>query len=387
VKACPKVGPEATRRAEIARAITQILEAEGFHVECNAETMAGYDVDCLFRRNYKLFELRGGVIIICGRAGAGEIGYAAALRNSLGLDKIIVVARDGVEEEAKALAAGYGVAIAGFDDVSEKARLLEVARVYYIDFGVDQGKISRIGKSLEGFIIRRGRFVKALRAYLPIGAFQVTLSRIPGDSSGAFSSENVEVDVDLTSGSLVGVSADGSLYTNPMIRTRLTALSRMHIAILSIILEEGGSTIEELAERLGASLSDVEHEVGVLASMGLVELVRGELIIPKNIRLGELKGILEVKRDLLKPGKPSGGIILPERVEVDVIEELLEAYGKIHGETRVYYPLYILIFQKRKNGRVHYNYIVADGLTGKRLEDLEEALASSGIAEELESLI
>lgn len=386
MRQCPKTGVEASKKAEIIRAVSEILQKEGFHVDCGRGDSAG--IDCFFKRTFRLFEIKGGILIVCGKAGTGEVGYAVALKNSLGLDKMIVVARDGVEDEAKTMAENYGVALTDYESVVEKAGLLVGARSYYLRFSIDESLIHKKARSYKGFILRRGEYIGFVKSYLPIYVVWATLTRKHARAGDVLGSESVEVDVDLTSGSIVGVGDDGSLHVNTHVKVRVGSLSKLHATILSIIMEEGGSTYENLAERLGLSLSEVEHEVGVLIEMGLLEDVHGEILIARTPNIDALRGIIDTHKEKLVEGRPpadTNTIILPENVDADIIDSFVEVYGKIRGESIVYYPIAFLVFHKEKSGHHHYSYVVLDGLTGSRIEELEEALAHTGITDLLES--
>lgn len=383
MKPCPRVGQEAGRRAEIVRAVKKILESEGFKVECG-ETLK--DIDCIFRKSYRLFEFRGGVIVVCGKIRAGEVGYAAALKNGLALDKMVMVARDEVDPEAKIMAGNYGIALHTFQELIEKEGLVSESRTYHIPFRVKREEADRIALGLRGIFMRRGEYLGPIFAYMPVYSVIATLTRNPGGTSSLLESEKVEFDVDLSSGSIVGVSHDGSLHLPGGLRRLFLELTLTHAGLLKIIVEEGGISFSNLAERIGVTVGELEKEISVLIDAGLVEVVRGDILLAKHIKLGNLRGILEYYGNLAIEDGPRGDnfITLPINVDEEVVDEFIEVYGVVESEAIVYYPLIIAAYKRKKGSRPAYSFVVIDGVSGKRLEDVEEALSTAGVSRLLE---
>ena len=96
---------------------------------------------------------------------------------------------------------------------------------------------------------------------------------------------------------------------------------------------------------------------------------------------------LSESENLLEKGRPSCGRILRSHIGLGKMERIIRAYGRIKSEAILYYPLHVLVYARRKGDKSVEVAVLIDGITGERVAELEEMLASSPAVTEMDEII
>ncbi len=222
--------------------------------------------------------------------------------------------------------------------------------------------------------------------FYPLRCYRILMKGGSGDQ--VLSAEEAEFCLELGTGSLVRFSESNGLR----IDTRLGQLGELEdevVEVLETIGERGEISLEEIAEVVGSSekaevIVQVLVDYGLLEPLGLDTYAIARLTPRRSYRLVSLLG----ERNLLVEGSPKCGITLEPVVPIAKLDKIVSIFGIINNKIILYYPVFLGVFVKKKGDqRSEEIAVFVDGVTGARLNDLEEVVASGRMIYTIDEII
>ncbi len=374
------------------------LRKKGFQIACEPELLSNgarkrvLSGPCFFSGTLGSLLLRG-VFVVVDYATSDVIRDLTVIRMKKGVPLAFVIARDPPPRELELLATALGVGI-----IHGELRAIVPERVeeYIVLPGIDAEvarKIfeTRVKSSLSGILggvlsSRKITFAGHRLVYIMIACYEVLVHM--REHGELLEAQRSNLCFETASGSLVGVERGRIAIREEF--SRLGELDHEAIRVLEIIASGGRVSLNEIAEHFG----DPERArviVDFLVELGLIEPdYEGyfHIVEPRIEDYTSLRDYFAGKGKLVQ-GKPAKcARIIEPGFDLTALDKVVKAFGLIEGKCIIYYPIYIGIFRKFRN---HERYVdtaaIIDGLTGERLEDLEEVLVSSNAIYQLDRII
>jgi len=342
----------------------RILEEDSFAIESYKLEGFGYP-GFAFSRKYRLLTLRGAVIVV-DRISDELVNELRAVRDSGGFDRIIVIAREKRDSEGLP-----GIDFVSVDEVRALARMLE-AKEYHLEPRIPDERLKEIVAKHRGMIIKKGDYRGASLLYIPLYSMEVLAHRRGGLSS-MMSTEKLWLSFDGLSGSLIGVDDRGSLTVIEQWMD-LGTLDQTAISVYRYIVEEGLVTLPQLEARF-KDINNLTEIVSLLSEYNLVEETEYNIYSPKSPPLRGYRSPAEHYKNSLKEGRPGEGAVLDPAADLYALEQLAEGICRIEERMILYYPVYLIVYTKDKDGRISVTEVLIDGLTGERLYEIEDLMA------------
>jgi len=359
------------------------LRKRGFDVRKNATIECGgvshrFDVlaETTILENVRI---RVGVVLLDKRLSVEDVEKAIAWRDVLGVDKVIFVALEGVENGAAALAMRRGVSVvmvpenllkpepASQRDMLSQAPWLHVEPLSNVGEAVEL--LERIARG--GFVRRHGVSIASVALlFIPVIELQIEVGAeggevvegvvtIEGLRGYFFKPRNRGVEIDVESGTVAEITSDV-------------------IAFVKLLRERGYPlTLAEVREALGIASERINEIVELLERLGAVDRY-GDIVEFRGLGLEEFESVESIAKRLGAPlhvGAPENGVgraVLEVVVSPTPIENLVEAMGgKVMGVRIVYYPVYVALATEKRGGALHEKLVAVDGLAMEELRGFE----------------
>ncbi|WP_148706452.1 hypothetical protein [Aeropyrum camini] len=369
--------------SRVASVIKEFYSGEGYTVKENEHAM-----DIIVEANVGVTRIRIGFLVDCGGDFYSCIGRAYAAWKDGVIDKAVVIISD--QSVPASLAGKFGFIDFVFRDEIEamvSASTVEAERVetLYYRPNVSVEDVAKLAEKHRGRIIKKGEFVGASTAFIPLYCFDVDFHTV----------DFVEEALEHATAVLCFDGITGStIHYDEGLRILgewkgLGLLSNEAVAVLKRIAELGEASIAELKEEFGGNV-DIESIIEVLVEKRLVEPVGMDIftLAEPPLEAAQLERILESKFAGFKAvGRPGCGFTLTPRVSMHNIVKILSAFGGVKGYRIVYYPLLLLVYRREVKGRTIEITILIDGLVKKRLAEVEELLGESPAVADIDRII
>jgi hypothetical protein len=245
-----------------------------------------------------------------------------------------------------------------------------------------ESDVARIAERHRGRIIRKGDFIGARLAYLPLYCFIVHLHSV--DYTPLFlESETATLCFESATGSLVTFDDGLRLAT---FWQRVGELGDDAVSVLRRIADLGEASIAELREEFKDRV-DVSSVIDVLLERGLIEPRSPETYSPAPLPTQRIKDPYTKLKGIVREGEPRCGFKMKPHVRKSRIASVLEVYGHIKDNLVLHYPLVFVVYTRRAGDRRIEMAIAVDGVTGDRLGEIEELIAESPAVSEVDSLV
>ncbi len=372
--------------------IVESLKAQGARVRCKGPSYNGVTGLCIADVSIGGIPLR---VLIVGVKSATPHTVKAVLEEKVDEDAhiAVLVAREPVDETVAELLAG----IAGLVVVPEsliRGEAREEAPVYVIPHVVNRSDAEkvfrgRILSSLKGFLgvfsQKKIEFVAASEAYLRLRCYKLTIHVID-EVPEALEAAEASLCFETASGSLVEFDEEEGLRVSDVL-VRLGELEDETIEVIQLLAKNRTASIAEIAEHVG-SFEKARVIVEILAEFGLVEFTSDEAVRISLPTLAEYRASMDRLLSLARRSeKPSCEDVLGLEEVADKLDRIVGAFGSIEEVADIYYPLYVGVFKKYKDSKSIDVAIILDGVSGERMEDLEELIASSPAVFKLDDII
>lgn len=378
--------------------IVEALRDKGFRVACEPEAISPtlrrrvLQGPCLFSGTLGPLRIKG-VLVLVDYTTSEVVKELAMVRLKKGVPLALVVSRDPPPRELVELASimGVGVVQAEFKPPSESGPVEYVILPEINEEAARKIFETKVRSSLTGIFggvlsSKKVVFAGSRLAYIVIACYDVLLHiREHGE---VLEAQRSSLCFETATGSLVGVEK-GRLRVREEF-SRLGELNEEAIRILEIIAGGGRVTMAEIVEHFG----DPERArmlVDFLVELGLVEPdYEGffHVVEPRIEDYVSLKEYYAGKGKLVE-GRPAKCARVIEPVfDLSILDRIVKAFGLVETESLVYYPIYVGVFRKYKNHKKYVDTaVIIDGVTGERLEDLEEILVDSNAIYQLDQII
>ena len=312
----------------------------------------------------------------------------AALRILYGLDVLVV--RSGKTEISPSQASMLGIKLLTGETKIREAPIKSIVIRPQIDANTARkifeekvrGQIAGFVGSLSG---RKATFIGMELAYLPIRCYRVLYNkRFSGSEELAI--QDMDYCFELATGSLVLL--DGEELSVDYSFSQLGELDETVVAAYELIGEKGEVSLDEISEILG-SVERAEIVLRMLLDYGLLELVGMNTYVPQGP--SERSGLLDYffRKGLAVEGRPPRcSRVLGPGIETSIIDRIVSVWGVVKEKVDVYFPVYIGVFKKKKKGDEGLEIAtIIDAVWGRRLEDIEELVASSKVIYVIDEII
>ena len=381
------------------RPIVSALRDTGFRVECEPRIkQAGPRVEgpCRFEGRFGPFTLRG-VVIYATEPDDGILRELIQVKVAYKAQVAVLVSSSRVPPGLRAAADALGIVIVEPEVPVEARRGEEYEPVDYtvkavVDVGraeeLFRGKITASLRGLLGgmFSGTKVSFTGSILAYYTFRCYDVVLHAID-KSDEALESEETRLCFETATGTLVGVE-DRELVVYEEL-SRLGELDEDAVSLLEQLSKIGTMSLNEVGEFVGG-MERAKIVVNILVEFGLVEVDVGDQVSIAPIDVGnyrDLLGWLEKENLLLRGRPPACAERLGPGFEVEKLDRVVGALGLVKRVYNVYYPVYIGVFRKAKNGKYIDVTVLLDGVTGERLEEFEELIADSNVVFQLDKIV
>lgn len=363
--------------------VSSELRKKGFDVRRNALIECGgfsHRFDVLAETTVlENVRIRVGVVLLDKRVGVDDVEKAIAWRDVLGVDKVIFVALDGVEEGVAPLAMRRGIAVvtvpenllrsgtASGPELVGRAPWLHIEPV--ADLGTVVGIVERIARG--GFVRRHGvsvasialLFVPVIEVRIEVGAGSGKVVEgvvtVEGVKGYFVKPRNRGVEIDVDSGSLSDIPSEAP-------------------AFVKLLRERGRPMpLSEVCEALGLGYERAGEIAELLERLGVVDRY-GDIVEYRGLSLEDFESLESIAKRLgasVHPGAPRDGVgraILEVSTTLTPLENLVEAMdGKVTEVKTVYYPLYVALVVEKKGGALHEKLVAIDGLGLEELRGFE----------------
>ncbi len=370
--------------------LVELLKSKGYRVSCEGKHLrvngAELSVDCIARQEIGPVRVSIGIITIDSPT-ADTIEQALVAKNMIPLDKVIIVS-DTVQRDLAEIAERLGIVLVtpSLLNLAMADKLRQVVEAYIEPgIGVEEMKLMMREAKIPGIkpiplLGRRKRPLGLRLLYYPILCYHVTVHALNGGE--AIATRDTILCLEAGSGSLVEWDDGLSIVWE---WGQLGELDDDAVEVLLAISRIGTVSLTQLREQFRDL--DAELAVSVLEEYGLIERVGGDMYSIAPPPLEGYKPIIDAVKDRIRE-KPLDGPctrVLKPVVDPLKIRKIVEAIGRIEDEKILYYPVYMIVLSEEKS----YTYLtlLVDGVTGSRLEDLEEVVRDSIMMKEIDAII
>lgn len=383
----------------MANDLLKLLKERGFKLECRKELLSNgarskvVAGPCKFQGMVGPIPIKG-LIVVAETANAQIIRELAKIRLVELIPVAIIVTRDPPSKEIEELAGALGVIVTQAEVWGKQVE--EKVKDYTVIPRLDTSSARKVFETrvksdllgLFGGVLssKKLRFIGLKLAYFPLRCYEVLIHKL-GEDDEVLETSKASLCFETASGSLVGVR-DGVIYIRDEL-VRLGELDDDAINVLELISSMGAASINEIAEHLGES-DRARIITDVLVELGLLEPDYNGLFHISPIRLENYVSPLTYLKEenLLTEGRPARcSRVLEPGFDLNKLDRIVGAFGLVKSTLNIYYPLYIGVFRKRKNGNYVDIAAIIDGVIGHRLEELEETIAGSNMVYQLDKII
>ena len=220
-------------------------------------------------------------------------------------------------------------------------------------------------------------------AYLKVRCYNIILnaSDLVPDALEAL---EVTLCFETATGSLVEYSEDGLLLSDILVR--VGELEEEPVEVIKYLARAGRANISEIADIVG-SIERARVVIDILSEFGLVEVDPDGTVRLVVAGIDAYNSPHEKLFSIAEPGRPDCGKVLEVEEVVDRLDEIVGSLGKLRKVTNLYYPVLVGVFRKYKDSRTIDVAVIVDGITGRRMEDVEDAIAGTSAVLILDNII
>ena len=300
---------------------------------------------------------------------------------------LIIVEGEPGERERRLLEA-MGIAVIAGKPVIEEAPEEEYhirPRIREPEKALERAKPSSRGL-LTGVLAGRQR-VELLGyrwAYLKVRCYNIILnaSDLVPDALEAL---EVILCFETATGSLVEYSPEEGLVLSDIL-VRVGELEEEPVEVIKYLAKAGRANISEIADIVG-SVERARVVIDILSEFGLVEVDPDGSVRLIVAGIDAYNSPQEELFSMAEPGAPTCGKTLEVQEVVDRLDEIVGSLGKLRKIVNLYYPVLIGVFRKYKDSRTIDVAVIIDGVTGRRMEDVEDAIAGTSAVLILDNII
>jgi len=366
----------------VLNSLKEALSRQELRVKVECETrikeVAGHTVfvPCIITIESRVFNIKVGIAFAKSKDDLVKL-YAS--KRTLGLDKLIVVVNFNVDEISRSALKLEGIEILTIDEVLSILGLIkyEVKRVgvHYVKPQVDEVTFRKIVDKYQGRIIKRGEYGGHNLIYIPIYDLYVTVYKI-NYTDLPLESLNAILSFEGITGSLVDVNSKGTIYIKGE-WIRLGDLTLDELEVMKFVAKEGMASFSEIQahfewENVGAII-DVLIEKGLLMEIGDHYQVK-----PPNLK--GYRGVSSSLKHLMLSGKPESASLMEPEVSPGLLAKIVGLIGDIKEIKIVYYPVYVIMYEKNVGGTKVRSYVLISGVSGERMDDLEELIEAGRLS-------
>ncbi len=309
----------------------------------------------------------------------------ARIDNKAHLAMIIVEGEPG--EKERRLLEAMGIVL-----VSGKTRVEEAPEeAYYIEPRIEDPesvleKARPSGRGLLTGVLSGRQRVELLGykwAYLRVRCYDIMLNAsdvVPE----ALEAMEVSLCFEAATGSLVEYSNNGLVLSDILVR--IGELEDEPVEVIRHLAKAGRANLSEIAEIVGG-LERAKVVVDLLSEFGLVEVDPDGTVRLVVAGIEEYSSPKEKLLSLAKRGSPGCGKIIEVDEVIERLDEIVGSLGKLRRIANIYYPVLVGVFRKYRDSKTIDVAVILDGVTGRRMEDLEDAIAGTSAVLILDSII
>lgn len=367
------------------------LEEKGFAVEVNAvlEGRTTKHLFDLYAEIHPLTELTLslGVLVFESLVRIEDVERVVGLSEEFPQVKFAVIPLEGIEPDARNLAAGYGIGIIAIpeDTLSKIQRTaskeLSGELFLHVDPVIDlEGILREVLEEMKSSFFKRahGKVEKIALLYIPLIEVVVEYVR-PDETGSTLEVAEIKLVLDGLKGYLVKRGEDVVDVRRDYWSIKDIPLESLKI--LRVLSEKRSVELEPLAGEAGVEVSQLRSMIALLANNDLVD-VYGDLVEFRGISphiAFDIEEYLREKRVSLGRGYPrksDGSLVMKLGVSLTKIDEVLESMNTRIKDTRIiYYPFYVALVIEGKDREEREKVIAYDALTGNEAEGITTLLA------------
>ena len=299
---------------------------------------------------------------------------------------MIIVEGEPGDRERRLLEA-MGIAV-----VSGKARIEEAPEeTYYIEPRLESPedaleRAKPAGRGLLTGVLSGRQKVELLGykwAYLRIRCYDIMLNAsdlVPE----ALEAMEVSLCFETATGSLVEYSGSGLILSDILVR--IGEIEEEPVEVIKYLARAGRANMNEIAEVVGG-IERAKVVVDLLAEFGLVEVDPDGTVRLVVTGIDEYSSPKEKLLSLARKGAPSCGKTIEVGEVIERLDEIVGSLGKLRRIANIYYPVLVGVFRKHRDSKTIDVAVILDGVTGRRMEDLEDAIAGTSAVLILDSII
>ncbi len=374
------------------------LRKQGFKVECRPELLSNgarrgvLAGPCKFQGSIGPIPVRG-LLVVTETATPLVIRELAKLRVAESLPIAIVVTRDEPSKDIQELAGALGVIVT---QLGLELKLEEQVKNYTVIPRLDDNSARKIFESkvkgdllgiLGGMLAsKKVRFVGLKLVYFPLRCYEVLVHKLDEEDE-ALEARKANLCFETATGSLVSIK-DRMLYIREEL-VRLGELDDDAVNVIEIVSSIGSASLNEIAEHLGGT-ERARIITDVLVELGLLEPDYNGLFHVSPLHLEDYTSPITYFKNegLLTEGRPAKcSKVFEPGFDLGKLDRIVRAFGLVESTSNIYYPLYIGVFRKTKNEKYVDVATIIDGVTGERMEDMEETIADSNMIYQLDRVI
>ncbi len=380
--------------------VIETLRGQGYRVECRPElggrlAAEGVRGPCVFEGTLGFIPVRG-VFVKARSASRDVVRELVRLKADTGSALAVLVVEEEAPEPVAALASLLGVIlVSGVPEAPPEAPREEAAEYTVppvIDYNAAVKIMStKIRNSIQGmlgsvFSQKKASFVGMRMAYLSLRCYDIVLHSLE-ESPEALETRKTVLCFETATGSLVGFDEEGLVIYEELMR--LGELDDDAVRVLELLSKIRSASLNEIVEFVGSS-EKARVIVNILEEFGLLEpdLEGFYRIAPLPVSEYTSPYRLLSDKGIIVRGRPPECMeVLGPGFDISKLDRIVSAFGLVESVSTLYYPVYIGVFRKRKDGKHVDVATILDAVTGRRLEDLEELIADSNVIYQLDRII
>lgn len=374
------------------------LKKHGFKVECRPElfsngarknVVAG---PCMIEGSIGPIPVKG-LVVLVEAVSPIVVREMAKLRVAESLPIAIIVSETEPTRDIEELAVALGVIVTR---IGAELRVSEQVKNYTVIPRIDENGARRIFESrikgdllgiLGGVMVsKKVKFAGLKLVYFPVRCYKVLIHRLDEEKE-ALEAVKADLCFETATGSLVSVK-NGVLHPREEL-VRLGELDEEAVRVVEIVSSIGSASLNEIAEHLGGA-EKARILADLLVELGILEPDYNGSLHVTPLHIEDYKSPLSYLENegLLVEGRPAKcSRVLEPGFDLSRLDRLVKTFGLLEVIINIYYPVYIGVFHKVKNEKHVDIAAIVDGVTGKRLEELEETIADSNMIYQLDKII
>lgn len=358
-----------------------LQEKPQVRVDCGSRPAESPSVPCTAVVELRAFNVKVG---IATAKTPEELAKLFESKRALRLDKLVVIVWFNVDPTLQEILKADGIEVIPADKALRLAGLVSYevkrAEVAYVQPKIEGATLKRIIEKYQGKIFRRGDYGGHRLIFIPIYDVDTTLYRIDY-TSAPLESLRILLSFEGLTGSLVEVDSQGTLYLAGE-WDRIGDLTIDEIEVLKFIAREGMASYSEIQAHF--EWENVEAIIEVLMEKGLIIEI-GDYYQVKAPNLKGYRGVGTALRELIVKGRPAEGLLLEPEVSPAMLAKVVSLIGEIENINIIYYPAYIISYIKRSGSGSLRSYILVSGVSGERMDDIEELAGASRLSSLIEA--